>query len=63
MDEVGSVFADTGLGDSEMARRVRVMNWSTTPLGPVETWPQSLRVAVGICLHSRFPMFVWWGRT
>ncbi|HET9652487.1 MAG TPA: GAF domain-containing protein, partial [Usitatibacter sp.] len=25
-------------------------------------WPQSLRIAVGICLNSRFPMFVWWGR-
>ena len=24
-------------------------------------WPQSLRIAVGICLNSRFPMFVWWG--
>ncbi|MDB5296166.1 MAG: rpfC [Phycisphaerales bacterium] len=24
-------------------------------------WPGSLRTAVGICLGSRFPMFVWWG--
>ena len=22
----------------------------------------TLRIAVGICLNSRFPMFVWWGR-
>jgi PAS domain-containing protein len=44
-----------------MARRVYAMDWSRTPLGPIESWPQSLKIAVGICLNSRFPMFVWWG--
>lgn len=46
----------------EMAARLRAFDWSRTPLGPIDTWPQSLRLAVGICLGSRFPMFVWWGR-
>jgi len=46
---------------SEMATRVADFDWASTPLGPMETWPQSLRIAVGICLNSRFPMFVWWG--
>ena len=32
-----------------------------TPLGPVETWPQSLRTAVSILLESRFPMYIAWG--
>jgi hypothetical protein len=36
-------------------------DWSRTPLGPMERWPKSLCIAVGICLNSRFPMFVWWG--
>ena len=27
----------------------------------MDEWPQSLKLAVGICLSSRFPMFVWWG--
>jgi PAS domain S-box-containing protein len=36
-------------------------DWSMTPLGPREAWPQALRIAVGIALNSRFPMFVWWG--
>ncbi len=44
-----------------MARLVGEMDWSRTPLGAMEGWPQSLRIAVGICLSSRFPMFVWWG--
>jgi len=37
------------------------MDWSQTPLGPIETWPASLRVAVELCLNSRFPMHLWWG--
>jgi signal transduction histidine kinase len=36
-------------------------DWADTPLGPMEGWPQALRIAVSICLNSRFPMFVWWG--
>jgi PAS domain S-box-containing protein len=44
-----------------MAERVRRVDWSRTPLGPVEGWPAALRTAVDICLHSPIPMFVWWG--
>ena len=51
------LFPSTG----EMAERVRAFDWAATPLGPLESWPQSLLVAVGICLNSRFPTFVWWG--
>jgi PAS domain S-box-containing protein len=44
-----------------MARRVHEFDWASTPLGPMDRWPRSLRIAAGICLNSRFPMFVWWG--
>jgi hypothetical protein len=44
-----------------MAQRVRAFDWSTTPLGPMDRWPQSLRTAVDICLGSRLPMMIWWG--
>ncbi|HEX8915242.1 MAG TPA: PAS domain S-box protein, partial [Humisphaera sp.] len=44
-----------------MRARVRGFDWARTPLGPRGDWPQALRVAVDICLNSRFPMFVWWG--
>lgn len=40
---------------------IRAKDWSKTPLGPVEKWPQSLKTAVRIILTSRQPMFVWWG--
>ncbi len=45
-----------------MAAQVRAFDWSTTPTGPLERWPRSLRTAVEIVLSSRYPMFVWWGR-
>ncbi len=40
---------------------IRAMDWSVTPLGPVEIWPQSLRTAVDICLASPEPVSVLWG--
>jgi len=49
--------------DLSMATLIGQTDWSETPLGPIESWPSSLRTAVGICLGSRFPMFLWWGRS
>ena len=31
-------------------------------MGPVGTWPQSLKAAVSICLGSRYPIVLWWGQ-
>jgi PAS domain S-box-containing protein len=47
--------------ETETATLLRQTDWSRTALGPMSGWPQSLRIAVSICLNSRFPMFVWWG--
>ena len=44
-----------------MGALMRSFDWSRTALGPVDSWPQSLRTAVSICLNSRFPMILWWG--
>lgn len=57
--ELGSI----GIPDTEIGRLFRATDWAATALGPIDQWPQSLRIAVGICLNSRFPMFVWWGPT
>ena len=48
-------------GGGEMGARMRSMDWSTTPVGPVERWPHSLKTAANICLGSRHPMVIWWG--
>jgi PAS domain S-box-containing protein len=49
-------------GGGEMGTLMRSHNWSQTPFGPVSTWPQSLRTALRICLDSRFPIVIFWGR-
>lgn len=48
-------------GDGEMARRIRETDWSEHPFGPIEEWPQSLRLALSICLNSAFPTAIYWG--
>ena len=45
----------------EMARRVREMDWSATPLGESEAWPQSLKLSIAMILASGFPMAIRWG--
>jgi PAS domain S-box-containing protein len=49
------------LGGGEMGNLIRSMDWSATPLGPVEGWTQSLRTTVSICLASDLPICVIWG--
>ena len=44
-----------------MRELVSSFDWSTTPLGPMESWPQSLRTVVGILLSSRYAMWMAWG--
>jgi len=46
----------------EMGVLMHQMDWSKTPLGPVQNWSQSLRTSVRIMLTSRQAMFVWWGK-
>ena len=41
---------------------MRAHDWSGSPLGAPESWPQSLRTVVGLLLQSQFPMFVAWGK-
>jgi PAS domain S-box-containing protein len=45
-----------------MGKLIREMDWSKTPLGPIDSWPQSLKTSILLTLNSRYPMFVWWGR-
>jgi signal transduction histidine kinase len=52
-----TVFSHEG----EMGRLCREMDWSRTPLGPVSGWSYSLRTTVHTVLHSRHPMFLFWG--
>ncbi|GGE97139.1 PAS domain-containing sensor histidine kinase [Sphingomonas prati] len=51
------IFIDGG----QMGALIRAHDWATSPLGLPETWPQSLRSAVGIMLANKHLMFVAWG--
>ncbi|MEO6887425.1 MAG: ATP-binding protein [Ktedonobacteraceae bacterium] len=53
---------NTLAGGGEMGRLMRLKDWASSPLGPADQWPQSLRTAVSICLASRFPIIVFWGQ-
>ena len=48
-------------GGGAMAEIIQARDWSETPLGPIESWPQSLRTAVSLCLASNFPINIIWG--
>ena len=52
------LFLDQG---GECGALMRAHDWSTSPLGPPESWPPSLRAVVSLLLQSRLPMFVAWG--
>jgi PAS domain S-box-containing protein len=44
-----------------MGRRIRELDWSRTRLGPLESWPQSLRAHVGMIVDNSFAMYIFWG--
>ena len=48
-------------GGGEMGALMRGLDWASTPLGPIEGWPQSLRTVASVCLSSRFPLLLLWG--
>jgi signal transduction histidine kinase len=48
-------------GGGEMGKLIRSMDWTSTPLGPIDSWPQSLRTTVSLCLASNFPIALVWG--
>jgi PAS domain S-box-containing protein len=48
-------------GGGEAGERIRAVDWSATPLGAPETWPQSLKTIVRVLLDSRYAMWMLWG--
>lgn len=56
-----SVSARRIFASGEMADLTRAFDWSSTRLGSIEQWPDTLLVVVNTLLASRHPMFLWWG--
>jgi PAS domain S-box-containing protein len=49
------------VGGGEMGKLIGAMDWNGTPLGPIASWPQSLRTTVSLCVCSNFPILIAWG--
>lgn len=47
---------------TEISQLFASVDWSKTPLGDVEVWPVSLRVALGVFMYSPLPKLLCWGR-
>jgi hypothetical protein len=55
------VSRDFLTGGGEMGARMRELDWSRTPLGAPESWPQSLRTAISMMLPSKAQIALFWG--
>lgn len=49
-------------GGGELGELIRSYDWSTTPLGSPDKWPQSLKTCIRIMLTSRQPIWIGWGK-
>ncbi|MGW8393536.1 ATP-binding protein [Pseudoduganella sp. HUAS MS19] len=44
-----------------LGQQIAAFDWSSTPLGPLDAWPQSLRTTVNLMLNSSHPIWIGWG--
>lgn len=49
------------LNSGKTADYVLEKDWSSHPLGPYEFWPTTLKCALNIIKHSKFPKLIFWG--
>lgn len=54
-------MSDWPHGTGEMAARIRAHDWASTPVGSIEHWTQTLRIAVGMVLAMPNPATIIWG--
>ncbi len=50
-------------GQGELPDLVRAFDWSTTPLGPIESWSKELLCIVNVMLASPIPTLIYWGES
>ena len=48
-------------GGGTMGARIQAHDWAGSPLGPPETWPQSLQITLSNMLRSKLPTYLVWG--
>ena len=48
-------------GTGEMAELTRAHDWASTPLGPIDSWSDTLLCSVNLMLSCQFPTVILWG--
>src|SRR5271154_224104 len=48
-------------GEGELAARIRSFDWTSTTLGPIERWPQSLETVTELIVNSPAPIVLLCG--
>ncbi|MGV8839134.1 MAG: ATP-binding protein [Bauldia sp.] len=48
-------------GGGEAAAIIAGFDWASTPLGPIEGWPGSLKTSIALILRSPVPIVTLWG--
>ncbi len=48
-------------GGGELGCLVATFDWAQTSIGPISTWPQSLKTSVSLILRSQVPIVMLWG--
>jgi PAS domain S-box-containing protein len=48
-------------GTGMMAEAIRRFDWAGSPLGPIHSWPDTLKTTVALVLASHFPQAIIWG--
>jgi hypothetical protein len=48
-------------GGGSLAEIIAGFDWASTPLGPIGSWPISIKTTVGLILRSPVPIVTLWG--
>jgi PAS domain S-box-containing protein len=48
-------------GQGNLARLIARFDWQSTSLGPISSWPQSLKTVVSLIVGSQVPIVLLWG--
>ena len=60
-DSAADALGDASVTRSSMRSVYDDVDWSSTALGPRDSWPALLRLLVDLCLDSEFPVQIGWG--
>ncbi|MBD3837007.1 GAF domain-containing protein [Brevundimonas sp.] len=59
--EAASATAFLSAAAGETADLIRAHDWNSTPLGPIERWPSSLKSTTALLLAAPLPIALLWG--